>query len=302
MEKIAVFGHKCPDTDSVLSAIIFAELLNNLGYEATPYVQEKINNESRFILDKFKVEPPKFFVNNGESIALVDTTNPMQLPENIQNIKFVVDHHNLGGLVTDSPFEVWIRPYGSTATILYEMYKFYKVEMSEKIKSLILSAILADTLNFASKSTTPKDREYVDAIAKEVNIKIESYWDEMLTAKSDISEMSDDEILRGDMKEFNFGGKKFLVSVIEIKTFDAIQARIQNIKDKLKEMKTKENCFGVLLLIIAVPIQKTIFMEFTDDDEQIAKLFNLKFVDNQCFVEGVPNRKSYIVPVLSSLQ
>lgn len=60
MDKIFIFGHKKPDTDSVCSAISLSYLKNKLGYNAVPMVLGEINNETKFVLDFFKVATPNY--------------------------------------------------------------------------------------------------------------------------------------------------------------------------------------------------------------------------------------------------
>ena len=60
MDKIYVFGHKKPDTDSVTSAIAYAKLKNMLGFKCEPRVLGDINNETKYVLKHFKVNMPKY--------------------------------------------------------------------------------------------------------------------------------------------------------------------------------------------------------------------------------------------------
>ncbi len=60
MKKIYVFGHKKPDTDSVTSAIALSYLKNQLGMNTEPRVLGDINNETKFVLDYFHVDVPKY--------------------------------------------------------------------------------------------------------------------------------------------------------------------------------------------------------------------------------------------------
>lgn len=58
--KTYVFGHKKPDTDSVCSAISYSYLKNKLGINTEPRILGDINNETKFVLDYFRVEEPKY--------------------------------------------------------------------------------------------------------------------------------------------------------------------------------------------------------------------------------------------------
>lgn len=60
MDKILIFGHKKPDTDSVTASIALSHLKNRLGLDTIPMVLGDINNETAFVLDYFKTEPPKY--------------------------------------------------------------------------------------------------------------------------------------------------------------------------------------------------------------------------------------------------
>ena len=60
MEKIYIFGHKKPDTDSVTAAIALSYLKNKLGYNTEPFIIGNLNNETKFVLKYFKVDKPKY--------------------------------------------------------------------------------------------------------------------------------------------------------------------------------------------------------------------------------------------------
>ena len=61
MKKVYVIGHRNPDTDSICSAIAYANLKNQVegnGYEA--YRAGNINSETRYVLDTFGIKDPKY--------------------------------------------------------------------------------------------------------------------------------------------------------------------------------------------------------------------------------------------------
>ena len=60
MEKIYVFGHRKPDTDSVGGAIALAYLKKQLGYNTIPVILSSINSETKYALDYFNLEEPMF--------------------------------------------------------------------------------------------------------------------------------------------------------------------------------------------------------------------------------------------------
>lgn len=60
MEKIYVFGHKKPDTDSITASITLSYLKNQLGMNTQPRCLGEINNETKFVLQYFHVPTPKY--------------------------------------------------------------------------------------------------------------------------------------------------------------------------------------------------------------------------------------------------
>lgn len=60
MNEIMVFGHKNPDTDSVTAAISLAYLKNIKKQKVVPYILGEINNETKYVLNYFKVSKPKY--------------------------------------------------------------------------------------------------------------------------------------------------------------------------------------------------------------------------------------------------
>lgn len=59
-EKIFIFGHRKPDTDSVTAAISLSYLKNKLGFNTEPRILSDTNPETKFVLDYFKVEEPRY--------------------------------------------------------------------------------------------------------------------------------------------------------------------------------------------------------------------------------------------------
>ena len=72
--KITVIGHKNPDTDSVCSAIAYAELKNRMG-NTDLYVPRRagaINAETRFVLKHFKVDVPELVEDVGTQVKDIE--------------------------------------------------------------------------------------------------------------------------------------------------------------------------------------------------------------------------------------
>ena len=70
MEKVYIFGHRNPDTDSVTAAITLSYLKNKMGMNTIPAVLSSINLESKFALNYFETPEPIFL--NDINIKIKD--------------------------------------------------------------------------------------------------------------------------------------------------------------------------------------------------------------------------------------
>ena len=70
MNKTFIFGHKKPDSDSVMSAIALSYLKNQLGDDTEPRVLGSINKETEYALDYFKIKRPLYL--NDVKLQLKD--------------------------------------------------------------------------------------------------------------------------------------------------------------------------------------------------------------------------------------
>ena len=73
-EKIFVIGHKNPDTDSICSAIAYADIKNRTSQKVKyiPKREGQINEETEYVLNRFGMQPPGYLSNIGTQIKDMD--------------------------------------------------------------------------------------------------------------------------------------------------------------------------------------------------------------------------------------
>ena len=71
---ILVIGHKNPDTDTICSAIAYADLKNKLTHEScyVPKRAGQLNEESRFVLEYFGVKTPEYVADVGTQVKDIE--------------------------------------------------------------------------------------------------------------------------------------------------------------------------------------------------------------------------------------
>jgi len=301
---IKVFGHQSPDTDCTGSAIVWAWYLSHhTGMEATPYVLGALNKETEFVLSRFKVESPTLLesVSAGDSVVIVDTNNPQELFENINetNILQVIDHHKLvGGLTTDGPIDITMRALASTASVIYDLIG--EEELPEHIAGILLSCILSDTLEFRSPTTTPQDKDIAEVLAKALGIDISTYANELFAAKSDVSDFTDSGLIKLDSKKFAVGDLNLRVSVIETTDAATVLTRKDGIVAAIEEIKASESDVDeVLFFIVDILKEEATALTYNDTTKDIIeKSFAVSVESDVEVLPGVVSRKKQIIPAL----
>jgi manganese-dependent inorganic pyrophosphatase len=209
MGNLKVFGHKNPDLDTVASTVALAHFLkvrDNLDVDMV--LLGEMNKEAKFVFNKFNLNihmPVISSVEDGESVVLVDHNEFSQSANNIENakIKMVVDHHKIDNFRTAEPLEYIAKPVGSTSTILYGLLKEVNGLENREVNLLLLSAIISDTLLFKSPTTTELDKKVAEQLAAFVEVDLNNYGLELLKAGADLSDLTADELVKIDSKEFD---------------------------------------------------------------------------------------------------
>lgn len=70
MDKVLIFGHKNPDTDSVCASIALSYLKNKIGMDTEPRILGTISKETEYVLKRFKVSVPAYL--NDVKVQLKD--------------------------------------------------------------------------------------------------------------------------------------------------------------------------------------------------------------------------------------
>jgi manganese-dependent inorganic pyrophosphatase len=304
---LKVFGHLSPDTDTVSSAIVWAWYLQEkCGQEASPFVLGELNRETRFVLERFDVSTPSFLpdLTEPDQVTIVDTNNPQELPENINDVTIVeiIDHHKLvGGLTTKAPLRVTIRPFACTATIIYDLMGLPANDLPHSIIGLMLSAILSDALAFRSPTTTTRDQEVARTLASTLEVSINNLADELFKAKSDISGFSDKELITIDSKKYAIGDSNIRVSVLETTTPDTVLARQTGSIEAITDcVKNEPDVDDVLFFIVDILKEEATVLTYNDRTKRIISTsFSVSTDATTVTLPGVVSRKKQILPVLT---
>lgn len=218
MEKILIFGHKSPDTDSIISALLMERFDKNLGFDVEAVRLGELNKETKYILNYVNLQAPRKIerVEDGQEVVLVDHNEFAQSVDNIENAKItcVVDHHRITDFKTAEPLYYRAEPVGCTATIMYKKFREEQMNIGKEEAILMLSAIISDTLLFKSPTCTEEDKKIAKELEKIAEINMEEYGLAMLKAGTDLSDLTAEELIKVDAKEVMLNTLKAQVAQI----------------------------------------------------------------------------------------
>lgn len=299
VNKTFVFGHKNPDTDSIMSSIVMANLENQLGNQAQAVRLGNINKETEYVLKYLGVEAPAYVsdVEDGQNVILVDHNENTQSADNLANAKVqkVVDHHTMNFV---APYQLYYRaePVGCTATVLYKMYKEYDVEITKEIATMMISAIVSDTLLFKSPTCTNEDKVIAEKLAKIADIDLETYGTALLKAGTDLSDYTPAEIINIDSKLFEKDGKKFKIAQVNTADLDSIFKDKVYFEAAINDEIKKDNLDLYMFAATDIINSNSKIISLGNDSGVVEKAYGVTLDDNTALLENIVSRKKQMLP------
>ncbi|KTR62377.1 inorganic pyrophosphatase [Exiguobacterium indicum] len=304
MEKVLVFGHKNPDTDTITSAIAYAELKKALGVNAEAIRLGEMNDETLYALDTFKVSAPRLVTEvaaEASHVILVDHNERQQSADDIDAVTVteVIDHHRIANFETSDPVYYRAEPVGCTATILNKLYKEHGIAIKPEIAGLMLSAIISDSLLFKSPTCTEQDIIAARELAEIAGVDANVYGLEMLKAGADLSKKSVPELISLDAKEFTMGTLK--VEIAQVNTVDTAEVllRQEELETAINEVILAKGLDLFVFIVTDFLTNNSVGLVLGKEANLVERAYGLEATNNLVYLEGVVSRKKQVVPVLT---
>lgn len=304
MAKVLVFGHKNPDTDTIASAIAYAELKKQLGVDAEAVRLGEVNGETAYALKHFGIEAPRLVetvADQSEGVILVDHNESQQSAADIADahVLEVIDHHRIANFETAHPLYYRAEPVGCTATILNKLYKENGVEIRKEIAGLMLSAIVSDSLLFKSPTCTEQDVAAAKELAAIAGVDVDVYGLDMLKAGADLSGKTAQDLISIDAKEFTMGGSKVEIAQINAVDVDEVLLQQAELEEALKAKIVDKGLSLFVLAITDILNNDSVAIALGSKTDAVERAYGVTLENNKALLKGVVSRKSQIVPVLT---
>ena len=301
--KVLIFGHKNPDTDTICSSMVKEILNKKNGCEKSKAVRlGNVNKETQYALNYLGLEAPELIekVEEGQEVILVDHNEFNQSVEGIENAKIleVVDHHRISNFETSEPLYYTARPFGCTSTILFEEFKASGIEIEKTEAILMASAIISDTLLLKSPTTTEHDRKALEELGKIAGINVEEYGLEMLKAGTDLDDFSAEELINLDAKSLDKEGTKFVIAQVNTVSIEDVLKRQNELEEAINNAITEKGLSLFVLAITDILNSNSEIIALGTKIDAVEKAFDTKLENNRAFLKGVVSRKKQLLPFI----
>ena len=278
-----------------------ANLAKHYGVDCKPVRLGNLNKETEFVFKHLNMEPQELIekVEEGQKLILVDHNEKGQSIEGRENAKVlaVIDHHRIADFETNEPLYYLAKPYGCTATILFEEYKNAGLEIDKTMGTLMLSAIVSDTLLLKSPTCTEKDVKAVEELENITGLKASEYGLEMLKAGTDLSTYSSQEVINLDAKEFEKNGKKVIIAQVNTADINDVFSRREEIEFAMEKEIAEKKIDLFIFVITDIINTNSKIIALGAEKELTEKAFNKKLDElDSMMLEGVVSRKKQIAP------
>ena len=241
-------------------------------------------------------------VNNidKKKVILVDHNSMSQSVDGLEEAEIleIIDHHNLGDIVTKKPINFRSAICGCCNTIIYEMYKENNIEIPQNIAGIMMSAIISDTLLLTSPTTTQRDIDALEALSKLAKVDYKTYGTSMLKHGMSIKGLKNEDILYRDFKTYKVDDNEIGIGQILVADIKSVKNKFDELIELLNETAKREK-YKVLTLFITDFFDNKSYCLYNKDAEEIIKTsFNLDKINEGVMLKGILSRKIQIAPYI----
>ena len=232
-------------------------------------------------------------------VLLVDHAERGQSVDGVEQARIVeiLDHHHVGDIQTQSPIPATFDPVGSTATLVVERFRQNGVDPTESTAGMLLAAVLSDTVILNSPTTTPRDHEVVRYLEDFLDVDAQEFGIRMFEASSDVSDLSAEEIVERDLKEYRTNtGESMSVSQVET-VGPALLDRKEELLEALELIRQRNGYLFAALMVTDI-VEGGTDLLCSGECNLVERAFGSEVRDSVIDLPGVMSRKKQVAPKL----
>jgi len=232
-------------------------------------------------------------------VLLVDHAERAQSVPGLEEAEIVeiLDHHHIGSIETKQPVTAIFDPVGSTSTLIVERFRQADTEPEAPTATMLLGAIVSDTILLTSPTTTDRDRDATAYLERLLSLDAQEFGREMFEDSSDVADVGASDLVRRDLKEYELDNGKTL-SVAQIETVGrAVFERSEELLASAERRRERHGHVMFAVMLTDVLAQHTRLL-VTGNESLAERAFGEPLVDGAIELPGVMSRKKQVAPGL----
>jgi manganese-dependent inorganic pyrophosphatase len=232
-------------------------------------------------------------------VLLVDHAEQAQSVVGVEHAEIVeiLDHHHIGSIETRVPVRATFDPVGSTATLVIERFRQSGMEPSRPAATLLLGAILSDTVILNSPTTTERDRAVIEYLEQVLALDATEFGREMFERTSDLTRVPAEEIVARDAKDYDArGGETLRIAQVET-VGETLEERSDELLRALDAVRERDGHALVALMVTDI-MSKSTRLYASGDKNALERAFGDRSGDGVVDLPGVMSRKKQVAPKL----
>jgi len=235
-------------------------------------------------------------------VLLVDHAEQAQSVPGVEQAEIVeiLDHHHIGSIETTIPVRATFDPVGSTATLVIERFRQNGMEPSRPAATLLLCAIMSDTVILNSPTTTERDQAAVEYLGRVLALDPIALGREMFEATSDLEGVSADAIVTRDAKEYEVGGGQ-TIAIAQVETVgQGLSDRRDELLAAIREARERRG-YQLFALMVTDILAKDTDLYVAGDVGPLELAFGQEVNGGVIPLPGVMSRKKQVAPKVLSV-
>lgn len=240
--------------------------------------------------------------HQNKTLILVDHNEFSQSVKNIEKacVKEVIDHHRVYDFYSSEPIFFRNEIVGSSATIITSMFMEQEIEIPKNLAGLLLGAIISDTLNFQSPTTTAKDIRIAEKLEAIAQLNMDEFAYDILFMNSNIESKNISDFLKEDVKSFDIEGYRVIIAQVVIPSCDCMKTMHEAIQEELVHYARKKGCDLVSLVLTSVTDNGSYFYNEGKISQWVDQELEIEHGYPK-FLENIVSRKKQIVPMITQI-
>ncbi|WP_027006667.1 putative manganese-dependent inorganic diphosphatase [Conexibacter woesei] len=231
-------------------------------------------------------------------VLLVDHAEQGQSVPGIEqaHIVEILDHHHIGSIETRVPVRATFDPVGSTSTLVIERFLQAGEEPTRPTATVLLGAILSDTVILNSPTTTDRDHAAVRWLERFLDLDAAEWGREMFESGSDAADASAESLLGRDSKEYETSEGPMCIAQVET-AGKVLVDRLGELREALQAQHDK-NGHVLSALMVTDILEKHTQLLIAGDIATAERAFGTSAEDGILDLPGVMSRKKQVAPPL----